>query len=172
MKILHIFSTFAVGGPQVRTADLINRLPLHWEHDVLAMDGCMDASTLIGENAQFNPLSLPIQKGRGVSLKNLWNLRRLNRERSPDLLLTYNFGALEAAFANRFWPLCRHIHVEDGFGPEEADGRQLPRRVWFRRVALTHAGTTILVPSLTLQRIALEQWRFKPGAGALHSKWY
>jgi len=40
------------------------------------------------------------------------------------------------ALANRIWPVCGHIHFEDGFGVEEAD-RQFRRRVVLRRIALS-----------------------------------
>jgi glycosyltransferase involved in cell wall biosynthesis len=71
------------------------------------------------------------------------------------VLLTHNFGSIEWAAANRPM-LARHIHVEDGFGPEERE-RQLPRRVWLRRVFLR--GRTVALPSQTLMRIAGETWR-------------
>ena len=60
--------------------------------------------------------------------------------------------------ANRFHPLARHVHIEDGFGPEERV-HQLPRRVWFRRLALSGPHTKIVLPSHNLVRIATEQWR-------------
>jgi glycosyltransferase involved in cell wall biosynthesis len=58
-------------------------------------------------------------------------------------------------------PVCPHLHFEDGFGPEEADGRQLPRRVWLRRLALS-GQSRIVVPSRTLEAIATRVWRFAP----------
>jgi glycosyltransferase involved in cell wall biosynthesis len=65
---------------------------------------------------------------------------------------------MEWAFANR--PrLVPHLHIEDGFGPEETDG-QLRRRVLARRFALAHS--VVVVPSLTLRRLALEKWRLSP----------
>ena len=45
----------------------------------------------------------------------------------PDVLVTCNWGAIEFALAN-IVPLCRSLHVVDGFGPEERDS-QIPRRV-------------------------------------------
>ena len=75
----------------------------------------------------------------------------------PDLLLTYNWGAVEWALANSFSPICRHIHFESGFGPEEAD-RQLRRRVVFRRLALANSEC-VVVPSQTLVQIATKIWR-------------
>jgi glycosyltransferase involved in cell wall biosynthesis len=86
-------------------------------------------------------------------------IRAQLRALRPDFLCTYNWGAIEWALANRFRPLAPHLQVEDGFGPDEAT-RQLPRRVWTRRLAL--GRSRVLVPSLTLQRIALEIWRLEP----------
>jgi L-malate glycosyltransferase len=50
-----------------------------------------------------------------------------------------------------------HIHHEAGFGKEEAE-QQLARRIQLRRVALRGARR-IVVPSRTLERIALDVWR-------------
>jgi glycosyltransferase involved in cell wall biosynthesis len=79
----------------------------------------------------------------------------------PDVLLTYNWGAVEWAIVNRLGLGAHHIHIEDGFGPEEAQ-RQLSRRVWTRRLALSRQGTTVVLPSRNLERIALEQWSLAP----------
>ena len=70
-------------------------------------------------------------------------------------MLTHNFGSIEWSMANRLTAV-RQVHVEDGFGPEERE-RQMPRRVWLRRLFLS--GRTIALPSQTLMRIALEVWR-------------
>ena len=72
-------------------------------------------------------------------------------------MLTHNWGSIDWALANlasvRRVP---HIHAEDGFGPEER-ARQLPRRVWTRRLALRRA--LVVLPSRTLFEIARHQWR-------------
>ena len=57
------------------------------------------------------------------------------------------------------------VHVEDGFGPEEARGL-LWRRVTFRRVVLPFARK-VVVPSHGLVRIAAERWRV-PAAKLVH----
>jgi glycosyltransferase involved in cell wall biosynthesis len=72
------------------------------------------------------------------------------------VLVTYNWGAIEWALADRL-PICPHIHIADGFGPEEANG-QLLRRVLTRRIALG-PGSRLVVPSQTLKRLALKVWR-------------
>ena len=79
----------------------------------------------------------------------------------PDLLLTYNWGAIEWALADRIRPVCPHLHVVDGFGPEEARA-QLPRRVWLRRLALS-GRTTVVVPSQSLRALATAVWGLNPG---------
>ena len=73
-------------------------------------------------------------------------------------MLTNNFGSIEWAMANRGGRV-HHVHVEDGFGPEERDG-QLPRRVWLRRIFLR--GRTVALPSRTLLQIATDIWRLDP----------
>jgi glycosyltransferase involved in cell wall biosynthesis len=74
----------------------------------------------------------------------------------PDLVLTYNWGSIDAVIA----ALLRRIpviHTEDGFGNEEAV-RQKRRRVWFRRAALRHVHA-VIAPSLTLSRVMRGIWR-------------
>jgi glycosyltransferase involved in cell wall biosynthesis len=102
---------------------------------------------------------LPAPAVKGDTLGNVRRIRRALGELKPDLLCTYNWGTIEWALANRFFPLAPHLHVEDGFGPEEAGG-QIRRRVLTRRLALGHS--TVLIPSLTLKRLALEVWRLDP----------
>ena len=61
--------------------------------------------------------------------------------------------------ANRLFARLPHIHHEAGFGKEETE-RQLTRRILLRRVALREARQ-IVVPSRTLERIALDVWQFQ-----------
>ncbi len=152
---MHVFSTFAVGGPEVRMASIINHFGRKYRHTVMAMDGrraC--ASRLVGD-LDVSFLQLPA-KNSGL-LGNVTRFQAILRELRPDMLLTYNWGAIEWAFANRFFAQCRHVHLESGFGPEEADG-QLLRRVLFRRVALARAER-IVVPSRKLVDLAVRVWK-------------
>ena len=158
--MLHVFPTFDLGGSQRRTVDLMNVFKKEERHIVVPIDGRRGATARLDPDVRIEYRECVIRPSSRPALDNWWRLRRLLGDVRPDLLLTYNFGALEAALANRLLPICRHIHFEDGFGPEEADGRQLPRRVWLRRLALS-GNSIIVVPSRTLERIALEAWRFK-----------
>jgi glycosyltransferase involved in cell wall biosynthesis len=155
---LHVFSTFAIGGPQVRFAALCRGLGPAFDHVVVSVDGNRNAARLIDNGACLRPVIA--HKRHGLSLANLRAFRRVLREERPDLLLTYNWGAIEWALADRFRPICPHLHVVDGFGAEEAFA-QLPRRVWLRRLALS-GPTTVVVPSRVLHRLAVATWKLDP----------
>lgn len=130
-------------------------------HHFVALDGKRTALSMLGEGVRHVVHEPAIRRTGGLSLANLHGLRSLLRQVQPELLLTYNWGAIEAVLANRVRPLAPHVHFEDGFGPDEAAGRQRPRRVWTRRIALSGVSR-VVVPSHTLQRIALDSWRLDP----------
>ena len=75
------------------------------------------------------------------------------RAAKPHLLLTYNWGAIEAILPARFRSICPVIHNESGFGPDEATGLKR-RRVLARRILLNRIYATV-VNSKKLLEIAL-----------------
>jgi glycosyltransferase involved in cell wall biosynthesis len=154
--LLHVFSTFAVGGPQMRFVDLAAAFGARYRHIVVAMDGDYACAGRLGVGLDVR--CEPTEATKGATLGNVRRFRRRLRALAPDVLVTYNWGAIEWAMAN-VPRVVRHIHVEDGFGPEERT-RQLPRRVLTRRLVL--ARSTVAVPSRTLRRIATEVWRLDP----------
>jgi len=94
---------------------------------------------------------------KGGSLpKRLLAIRQKWIELSPDLVLTYNWGALEVVMAARLFGLGPLVHHEDGFGPDEVI-TQKSRRVWFRRLALP-AASQIVVPSRNLEMCTRDVW--------------
>lgn len=151
--LLHVFSTFAVGGPQIRFVTLANHFGPAWRHAIVAMDGNYRARDRLGPQVDATYPQLALRKGD--TLGNARGFRRALRSLKPDVLITYNWGTIEWAMANAL-PLVRHVHIEDGFGPEE-QGTQLPRRVWLRRLLLRRC--MVMVPSRTLYGIATQVWR-------------
>jgi glycosyltransferase involved in cell wall biosynthesis len=126
----------------------------------VALDGVTDMRTRVPNDIRLEVAPIDFNPHGGPSNAVLY--RRILRRLRPDRLVTYNWGSIDWALANRFCPLVSHIHIEDGFGPEEKS-RQLPRRVWFRRLALTGRHTTIVLPSRTLERLARNVWRLPSG---------
>jgi glycosyltransferase involved in cell wall biosynthesis len=151
--VAHVFPTFAVGGAQMRFAAIANHFGPAFRHIVVSLDGnqaCRDH--LRGDlDISFPAVAAP----KNAMLANARRYRRLLRDWRPDVLVTCNWGAIEFALANLL-PVTRHLHVVDGFGPEERSA-QIPRRVLIRRLAL--GRTPVVLPSRTLVRIAAEVWK-------------
>lgn len=157
LRFLHVFSTFAVGGPQVRFAQIANRMARQGggaiEHLILAMDGRYDALAKLDSAVRHKKVEAA---GGGSLIGRVLGYRRALRQHAPDLLLTYNWGAIEWSMANLLARL-PEVHFEDGFGPDEAGG-QLGRRVWTRRAVLPWRARTVL-PSKVLLNHAENLWR-------------
>lgn len=151
--VLSIFPSFAFGGAQVRYAIVANRLGAQFRHAVIAMDGNLDCAARLDPTLEVIYPQVAVAKG--AMLANRARFRDLLGQLRPDVLVTHNWGSIEWAMANLPQRL-RHVHIEDGFGPEERD-RQIPRRVWARRLLLR--SCRVVLPSRTLMRIARETWR-------------
>jgi L-malate glycosyltransferase len=158
ITLLHVFSTFAVGGPQTRFATIAERLGPKYRHLIVSMSGRTEAAALLPARVEYS--LVPIHNTPRNPLANAWRFGKQLRALKPDQLVTYNWGALEWAVGNRFGPNIPHIHIEDGFGPDEVAAR-FKRRIWLRRIGLAKVKT-IIVPSRNLERIAVEEWRFPP----------
>lgn len=157
--LLHVFSTFGVGGPEVRSCDLINHFGERYRHTIIAMDGNYEcqAKLLPGAPVTF----LEVANHRQNLLKNVQQFSRLLQQLKPDVLLTYNWGAIEWGLTNLLRRVCPHFHWEEGFSPEEAV-RQKKRRIYARRLFLSGVEK-LVVPSRTLERIAQQIWKFPAG---------
>jgi len=137
----------------MRFIQLANHFGQRYRHLIVAMDGVVTAFNGLAADVDAQLLTVPNRRGK--TWMNVRAFRRVLCKLQPDLLVTSNWGSIEWAAANldRRVP---HLHMEDGFGSEEAQS-QFPRRVWARRLTLRHS--TVVVPSLTLLRIARDRWR-------------
>jgi glycosyltransferase involved in cell wall biosynthesis len=154
--VVHVFPTFAVGGAQVRFAALANHFGAEFRHMVVALDGETGCRERLDPSLDVAFPSVDAPKN--AMLGNAWRFRSLLRRWRPDVLVTGNWGAIEFAMAN-LPPLTRHLHVVDGFGPEERE-TQIGRRVLIRRLVLGRGK--VIVPSRNLERIATEIWKLPP----------
>jgi len=154
LRLLHVIPSFTTGGVPIRLVNIANRLGGDFRHLVLALDGVTSAAERLRPEVDHELVTLAIDKSTPV--RNLWRFHSTLAALRPDLLLTYNWGAIDWAIVNSVWPVCRHLHFEDGFGPAEMN-RTLRRRVLGRRYGLRGAER-IIVPSHTLERIAREVW--------------
>lgn len=155
---MHVFASFGAGGVPIRIANVLNGLEARHRHTILTLDGADAARDRLDPALDVTIVDPAIDKRRPLAA--LGRIHRSLRALKPDLLLTYNWGAVEWALVNRFGAGVEHIHFESGFGVEEV-ARQIPRRVWLRRVALARSKW-VVVPSQTLVTIARDVWRIDP----------
>lgn len=153
--VLHVFPSFGIGGVPLRMVRIINHFGKRFRHTVIALDNNTEAAASFADDVD---VALPtMRQSKRDMLRAIAGSALALRRLRPDLLLTYNWGAIEWAMASRFVRGLRHIHLEAGFGQGEADA-QIPRRVRFRRLALAHCALTV-VPSRHLEALACHTWR-------------
>lgn len=154
--LLSVFPNFDIGGPQVRFINLINHHGTAWRHAIVSINGRRECAERISPDLDVRFPDVTMR--RGALLANLRAIRRMLEALAPDVLVTHNWGSIEWVLANLSVGI-RHVHIEDGFGPEERSV-QIGRRVLMRRMALRRS--TVILPSLTLVRLAREVWRLPP----------
>lgn len=150
-RCVHVFATFGAGGPQLRALQLMPRLGADWQHVVMPMDARSEAIAQLPAGVACELMPPPPKAGFLATVR---AQRRWLREQAPDLVLTYNWGAIETVVAARSLGLPL-VHHEDGFLPDEVLQR-LRRRSWVRRLVLR--SVPVVVPSLLLLRIATREW--------------
>lgn len=163
MRILHLHSSFSAGGKELRAARLMNAFGPAIAHAVIsAQPGAYGASVALDPALTVTyPEDFPSLQGRPTPVRLLGLAQAM---RGFDLILTYNWGAMDAVLAHRFYGrmlgLAPLVHHEDGFNEDEAAGLK-PARNLFRRIALGSASA-LVVPSRRLEEIALGPWRQPP----------
>ncbi len=156
VAILHCHSTFALGGKEARAAALMNAFGDRARHTVISsVSGALDARAAVAPGiAVAYPDDHPSLTGR----PGLARYREIARYMARfDLVLTYNWGAMDAVLARRVAGGPPLVHHEDGFNADE-NARLKTERTLLRRIALP-AAAAIVVPSQTLETIALTIWK-------------
>ena len=159
-RVLHCHSTFAAGGKELRAVKLMNAFGKSLEHTIISGEpGELGARPLIKKTVPaFFPIRFPSLKGWPTPGRLVAIAKAIS---DYDLVLTYNFGAMDVVMAHTVFgdalglpPL---IHHEDGFNEDEATELK-SRRNWYRRIA-TGRTHSFVVPSQTLETIALDVWK-------------
>ncbi|MFN3389031.1 MAG: glycosyltransferase [Allosphingosinicella sp.] len=155
VRILHAHSTFALGGKEGRAVRLMNAFGPAADHVVLsAVPDQLSARAAIAPGVAVSfPDDAPPLAGSPTPVRLLRLARYMRRF---DLVLTYNWGAMDAVMARRTFGGPVLIHHEDGFNRDEAVALK-SRRNLYRRAALAGAWR-LVVPSTRLEQIARTAW--------------
>ena len=152
--ILHLHSTFAPGGKELRTVQLINAFGKKARHTIVSAEPeRLGAAERIARtiDVRLQP-EFPSLKGRPTPGR----LQKLAKAmRGFDLVCTYNWGAMDAVMAHTLFKDLHNlpplIHHEDGF--DESELKKLKTsRTWYRRIALGKSAG-LVVPSERLEEI-------------------
>jgi glycosyltransferase involved in cell wall biosynthesis len=157
--ILHVHSSFDPGGKELRCARLINAFGAAAEHAIVSAEpNALGAAEAISARVR---VAYPRDFPRLTGFPTFKRLRRIAAAMAGyDLILTYNWGAMDAVMAHTLFAdvhkLAPLIHHEDGFNEDEAQRLKL-RRNWYRRFALGRV-IALVVPSHRLEAVALDAW--------------
>ena len=158
-RLLHLHSSFSLGGKEVRAVRLMNLIGPRARHTILsAVPDALGARDAIdpGIDVIFPADAPPLHGKPGPARYR--DLARFMRQ--FDLVLSYNWGSMDGVMAHRifapFQDLPPLIHHEDGFNEDESVRRNGKRNA-FRRLALPTAEA-LVVPSALLERIAADEW--------------
>ena len=158
VRILHLHSSFSLGGKEARAVRLMNAFGDAARHVVVSgVPDALGARDAIARGIRYEIAQDPPSLTGRPSVARYEAIARLMR--GFDLVLTYNWGAIDGVMARRVFgkgapPL---VHHEDGFNADEAGGLKRERNV-YRRIALA-AAHALAVPSQALERIALDVWK-------------
>ena len=160
VRILHCHSTFSAGGKERRAVTLMSAFGPSVEHTIVSgMPDQVDAKALIDRRVRvIFPDDFPSLSGSPTPGRLVTIARALE---GYDLILSYNWGAMDVVMAHTMFAqpfgLAPLIHHEDGFNEDEADQLKASRN-WYRRAALWRTER-LVVPSATLEAIALTKWK-------------
>jgi glycosyltransferase involved in cell wall biosynthesis len=161
IHILHLHSTFNLGGKESRAVRLMNAFGDKARHTIVsAMPDQLNARDAIARGIKYEIAQNPPPLSGRPSVKRYEEIARFMRR--FDLVLTYNWGAIDGVMAARVFGkgLPPIVHHEDGFNQDEAE-RLNPVRNMYRRMALP-AANALVVPSHVLEKVALKHWRQSP----------
>ncbi|MBR0551344.1 glycosyltransferase family 4 protein [Stakelama marina] len=158
VNILHLHSSFSLGGKEARAVRLMNAFGDKARHTIVSgVPDELGARDAIAKGVKHeiaqNP---PPLVGKPSAARYEAIARFMARF---DLVLTYNWGAIDGVMARRVYSkgMPPVVHHEDGFNEDE-NKRLNPVRNMYRRVALGSAHA-LVVPSHTLEQIAHKAWK-------------
>lgn len=158
LNILHMHSSFNLGGKEARAVQLMNAFGDRARHTIVSgMPDQLSARDSIAKGIAYEIAQNPPPLTGKPSVARYEAIAKFMRR--FDLVLSYNWGAIDAVMAKRVFPKFAPpvVHHEDGFNADEAM-KLKPQRSVYRRLAFP-AAHAVVVPSLTLEWLAKTVWK-------------
>ena len=161
LNILHLHSSFDLGGKEARSVRLMNAFGAAARHTIVSgMPDALSARDSIAKGIAYEIAQDPPPLTGRPSVSRFEAIAKYMRR--FDLVLTYNWGGIDGVMAKRAFPKGAPpvVHHEDGFNADEAV-RLKARRTVYRRIAFP-AAQAVVVPSATLEHLAKTVWKIGP----------
>jgi glycosyltransferase involved in cell wall biosynthesis len=163
LRLLHVAPCFAADAEGRRIAALVHHFGANVEHAfaVPAPQAWLLGAELT-RSVRYTPLTWPELAGGAGPIRS----RRLAEAmRGYDLVLTYGWGAIDAALAHTAFAarlgLGPLVHHEHHLEPDEVERRRTRRNL--RRMLALARVAAVVVPTQRLQTIASAEWKVPPG---------
>lgn len=155
MRILHVVPSFGLGGMEKIICLLINNTSRRHNHSILALDRCILASNWINDRT----IRFVDFKNSDQRMECFRTLYQTIADNKPDLLMTYNWGAIDAIWLGRLTGIRRIIHNEHGFNVDEGRETLLQRDAI--RFLLYRLASRVIVVSKELERLLKRRYRIE-----------
>ena len=153
MNILHITPLFGLGGMERIICSLINKTSDYYQHHVLVLyDNTAARKWIKRSNVTITCMDRSLNQ-----LSYIFNLRRILREKQPNLIMSYNWGSTDAVWIARLLGFNKIIHSEHGFNIDEAAATLFKRNVM--RFLIYRLCSRVVVVSQELHLLMKTQYR-------------
>src|SRR5689334_20594015 len=115
LHFFHVFPTFDAGGLELRSIEVMRLLGPNVRHTVLAMDDRTGCAARVSKDVRLQIVHAPSPSTSMITMPR--RMAERFRTDKPDLVLTYNWGAIESIAGAKLAGIPSIIHHEDGFGP-------------------------------------------------------
>lgn len=152
IHIMHILHSFGIGGLENSLANLINGMDRYkFDHSICVLS---DEMAGLAKIARDDVKTFKVRRKFKHDPTLIFRLVQLLKKERPDIVRTYNWGAVEGILAAKISGIKSTVHSEHGFDIGEIVKKKL-RRVLARRVIFMYCDR-IIVPSLSLRKWLIE----------------
>lgn len=99
IKMMHVFPSFSFGGQQARFAALAKGLGNGFSHKIFSLDNDFSAEALVSPDVEITYEQYNLKKSIVGPVANWAGFRKLFENHSPDIICTYNWGSIDAAWS-------------------------------------------------------------------------
>lgn len=162
-KILHVFDGFRVGGTEVRTCSIINYLGSDYHHLIISSNGNFEAKSLIRDTVSIDYIQPDFVGKSRVGI--LYQISLLLKQIEPDLMVAYEWGAIDWVMVNSLLKVCPTLMTIEGF--EETELFRQKKSRWLLRYLFYRRCAKVVACSDKLCELAGSSWKLT-GDQVLH----